>query len=45
MSADRDEAIKNTVEEIWKKYDKDSSGFLELGEAREFIRATLFEMD
>ncbi len=36
--------IEKCIDDIWKKYDKDNSSFLDKGEARIFVRETLFEM-
>lgn len=42
--SDIDEIINKCIDEIWKNYDKDNSGFLDKQEAKNFIKNTLSEM-
>ena len=41
MSADYEEALMRTVDEIWAKWDKDDNGGLDRDEMRAFIEASL----
>eukprot|EP00354_Favella_ehrenbergii_P004893 CAMPEP_0170467518 /NCGR_PEP_ID=MMETSP0123-20130129/11066_1 /TAXON_ID=182087 /ORGANISM="Favella ehrenbergii, Strain Fehren 1" /LENGTH=65 /DNA_ID=CAMNT_0010733903 /DNA_START=14 /DNA_END=211 /DNA_ORIENTATION=+ len=41
MSADYEEALMRTVDEIWQKWDKDENGGLDREEMRAFIEASL----
>eukprot|EP00347_Sterkiella_histriomuscorum_P018667 403344636 len=36
--------IEKAVDDIWKTYDKDNSGFLDKDEAKFFVKTTLTEM-
>ena len=40
-NADYEEALMQTVNEIWSNYDKDGNGFLDKSEMRDFINDTL----
>ena len=42
--SDIDGIIEKCIDDIWKNYDKDNSGFLDKGETREFVKNTLSEM-
>ena len=41
---DIESIITSTIDDIWKTYDKDNSGFLDKKETRLFVSATLGEM-
>lgn len=32
------------IEEIWRQYDKDKSGYLDIDECRKFMKAIMYEM-
>ena len=36
--------IENSIDAIWKAYDKDDSGFLDKAETKTFVKNTLSEM-
>ena len=42
--SDIDGIIEKCIDDIWKTYDKDNSGFLDKGETRQFVKNTLTEM-
>ena len=39
-----EKSIPDAVEEIWKKYDKDSNGYLDKSEMKVFIKDTMCEL-
>ena len=41
---DIDQIIEKCIDDIWKNYDKDNSGFLDKEETKEFVKNTLNEM-
>lgn len=43
-SSDIDKIIENCIDDIWKNYDKDNSGFLDKDETKAFVKNTLTEM-
>ena len=44
MSTDIDTIINKCVDDIWDKYDKDMSGFLDKEETKAFVKDTMQEM-
>ena len=42
--SDIDSIIEKCIDDIWKTYDKDNSGFLDKGETKQFVKNTLSEM-
>ena len=44
MSTDIDTIINKCVDDIWTKYDKDNSGFLDKEETKAFVKDTMEEM-
>ena len=42
--SDIDQIIEKCIDDIWKTYDKDNSGFLDKEETKEFVKNTLTEM-
>ena len=42
--SDIDTIIEKCIDDIWKQYDKDNSGFLDKSETKNFIKNTLSEM-
>ncbi len=42
--SDIDGIIEKCIDDIWKNYDKDNSGFLDKEETRAFVKNTLTEM-
>ncbi len=41
---DIDSIIDQCIDDIWRTYDKDQSGYLDKNETRQFVRNTLVEM-
>ena len=42
--SDIDSIIEKCIDDIWKTYDKDNSGFLDKAETKQFVKNTLSEM-
>ena len=42
--SDIDSIIEKCIDDIWKTYDKDNSGFLDKQETKQFVKNTLSEM-
>ena len=42
--SDIDQIIEKCIDDIWKNYDKDNSGFLDKDETKLFVKSTLSEM-
>ena len=44
MSAEIDEILEKVIDDIWKTYDEDGSGYLDKQETKEFVQNTLIDM-
>ena len=42
--SDIDSIIEKCIDDIWKTYDKDGSGYLDKAETKQFVKNTLSEM-
>ena len=42
--SDIDSIIEKCIDDIWKTYDKDNSGYLDKQETKQFVKNTLSEM-